>query len=72
MVVDESARYQTGSSREYPFAMEVAEAAGPCLETEQTYVGWWLRAIVDRGMAFDPDLRQLLNVYNGPLKRAER
>jgi hypothetical protein len=72
VVVDESARYQTGSSREYPFAMEVAEAAGPCLETEQTYVGWWLRAIVDRGMAFDPDLRQLLNVYNGPLKRAER
>ena len=52
--------------------MDVPEAAGPCLETEQTYVGWWLRAIVDRGMAFDPDLRQLLNVYNGPLKRAER
>lgn len=65
-VVDESPRYQTGSSREYPFAMDVSEAAGPCLETDQASVGWWLRATVERRMAFDPELQQLLNVYNGP------
>src|SRR3712207_3033615 len=43
--------------------MEVPGAAGPSLKTEQTYVGWWLRAVVDRGMAFDYELKQLLNVY---------
>jgi len=66
-VVDESTQIQTGSSREYAFAMDVPEAAGPCLETEQTYVGWWLRATMVRGMAFDPDLQQLLNVYDDSL-----
>ena len=69
-MVDESTQFQTGTSREYAFAMDVPEAAGPCLETEQTYVGWWLRATMVRGMAFDPDLQQLLNVYNGPTTTA--
>jgi hypothetical protein len=50
-VVDESPQLQMGLSREYTFAMEVPEAAGPSLKTEQTYVGWWLRAVVDRGLA---------------------
>lgn len=71
-VVDESPRYQRGLSREYAFAMEVPGAAGPSLKTEQTYVGWWLRAVVDRGLAFDYELKQLLNVYNGPAITAER
>ncbi len=71
-VIDESPRFQAGSSREYAFAMEVPEAAGPCLKTEQTYVGWWLRAVVDRGMAIDYELKQLLNVYNGPTATADR
>lgn len=70
-VVVERPRFQTGSSREYAFAMEVPEAAGPCLKTEQTYVGWWLRAVVDRGMAIDYELKQLLNVYNGPKVTAD-
>jgi SpoOM protein len=65
-VVDESPRFQMGLSRDYAFAMDVPGAAGPSLKTEQTYVGWWLRAVVDRGLAFDYDLKQLLNVYNGP------
>ena len=65
-VVDESPRFQTGLSREYAFAMDEPGAAGPSLKTEQTYVGWWLRAVVDRGLAFDYELKQLLNVYNGP------
>jgi hypothetical protein len=69
-VVDESPRYQTGSSREYPFAMDVPESAGPCLETDQTSVGWWLRATVERRMAFDPNLQLPLNVYNGPTTTA--
>jgi hypothetical protein len=70
-VVDESPQYQTGSSREYAFAMDVPEAAGPCLETEQTYVGWKLRAVMNRAMAFDPELLLWLNVYNGPTATAE-
>ena len=71
-VVDESPRYQTRASREYAFAMDVPGAAGPCLQTEQTYVAWRLKATMVRGMAFDPDLQQLLNVYNGPTTTAER
>jgi hypothetical protein len=70
-VVDESPRYQTGEIREYPFAMDVPEAAGPCLETDQTYVAWRLRAVLKRRMALDPDLQLMLNVYNGPKSRAE-
>lgn len=69
--VDESPRYLTGSIREYAFAMDVPEAAGPCLETAQTYVAWKLRAVVKRRMAFDPEAELLLNVYNGP-STAER
>jgi hypothetical protein len=68
--LDESPRYQTGSSREYAFAMDVPEAAGPCLETDLTSVGWWLRATVERRMAFDPNLQVPLNVYNGPTTTA--
>jgi hypothetical protein len=71
-VVDESPRYQTGSVREYAFAMDLPEAAGPCLETDQTYVAWRLRAVLERRMAFDPELQLLLNVYNGPTTTAER
>ena len=71
-VLDESPQFQTGLSREYAFAMEVPGAAGPSLKTEQTYVGWWLRAVVDRGLAFDYELKQLLNVYNGPTITAAR
>jgi hypothetical protein len=69
-VVDESPRYQTGSIREYAFAIDVPQAAGPCLETEQTYVGWTLKTVVDRAMAFNAELKQLLNVYNGPTTTA--
>jgi hypothetical protein len=65
-VVAESPLFQIGVSREYTFALDVPEATGPSLKTDQTYVGWWLRAVVDRGMAFDYELKQLLNVYNGP------
>ncbi len=65
-VLDESPRYQTGSSREYPFAMDVPESAGPCLETDLTSVGWWPRATVERRIAFDPNVQVALNVYNGP------
>ena len=63
-VVDESPRYQAGAIREYAFAIDVPETAGLCLETDQTYVAWRLRAVVKRRMAFDPEM--LLNVYNGP------
>jgi hypothetical protein len=65
-LVDESPRYQTGSLREYAFAMDVPGAAGPCLETDQTYIAWRLRAVPKRRMGFDPKLHLLLNVYNGP------
>ena len=71
-VEDESPQFRMGVSREYAFAVDVPEAAGPSLKTEQTYVGWWLRAVVDRGLAFDYELKQLLNVYNGPMITAER
>ena len=50
--------------------MDVPESAGPCLETDQTYVGWWLRATVEQGMAFDPNLQLLLNIYSGPTTMA--
>jgi hypothetical protein len=70
VVVDESPRYQTGAIREYAFAMDVPEAAGPCLQTDQTYVEWRLRAVVNRAMAFDSELQQQLNVYNGPTTTA--
>jgi hypothetical protein len=70
-VVDESLRYQTGSSREYDFAMDVPEGAGPCLETDLTYVSWTLRAVVNRRMAFDPEMQLWLNVYNGPTTTAK-
>lgn len=52
--------------------MNLPEAAGPFLETEQTYVAWRLKALVNRRMAFDPELQRLLNVYNGPKTPAER
>ena len=71
-VVDESPRFQMGLSREYAFAMDVPGAAGPSLKTEQTYVGWWLRAVVDRGLAFDYELKQPLNIYNGPAITSDR
>ncbi len=71
-VVDESPRYQTGSIREYAFAMDVPEAAGPCLETEQTYAAWRLRTVVKRRKAFDAEAQLLLNVHNGPTTTAER
>ena len=71
-VVDESSQFQVGLSREYAFAMDLPEVAGPSLKTEQTYVGWWLRAVVDRGLAFDYELKQLLNVYNGPTITSDR
>jgi hypothetical protein len=71
-VADESPQYQTGSIREYAFAMDVPEAAGPCLQTEQTYVGWTLKAVMDRALAFNSELQQQLNVYNGPTTTAER
>ena len=64
--MDESPRYQTGSVREYAFALDVPEAAGPCLETDQSYVAWRLRAVMKRRLAFDSELQLLLNVYNGP------
>jgi Arrestin (or S-antigen), C-terminal domain len=70
-VVDESPRYETGSVREYTFAMDVPGEAGPCLETDQTYVAWRLRAVAKRRMGFDPELQLLLNVYNGPTTTAE-
>lgn len=63
--VDECPQYQLGSIQEYPFALDMPEAAGPCLETNQTYVAWRLRAVVKRRMVFDPELHLLLNVYNG-------
>ena len=46
--------------------MDLPVAVGPCLETDQSYVAWMLRAVVKRRMAFDPELQLLLNVYNGP------
>jgi hypothetical protein len=52
--------------------MDVPESAGPCLETDLTSVGWWLRATVERRMAFDPNVQVALNVYNGPTTTAER
>jgi hypothetical protein len=58
------------SIREYAFAMDVPESAGPCLETDLTSVTWWLRATVERRMAFDPNLQVALNVYNGPTTTA--
>lgn len=64
--VDEGPHYQTGSVREYAFAMDAPGSAVPCLETDQTYVAWRLKATLKRRMAFDPDLQLLLNVYNGP------
>jgi hypothetical protein len=70
-VVDESPEYHTGSAREYAFAMAVPGTAGPCLETDQTYVAWTLRATLKRRMAFDPALKLLLNVYNGPTTKSE-
>jgi Arrestin (or S-antigen), C-terminal domain len=71
-VVEERPEYQAGSSREYPFAMDVPASAGPGLETDQTSVGWWLTATVERRMSFDPNLQLLLNVYNGPTTKAGR
>jgi hypothetical protein len=71
-LVEESPRYQTGSIKEYPFALDVPESAGPCLETDQTFVAWRLRATVERRMAFDPNLQLLLNIYNGPTTTPER
>ena len=70
-MVDERPRYQTGAIKDYAFALDVPESAGPCLETDQTYVAWRLSAVVKRRMAFDPELQLLLNVYNGP-STAER
>ena len=69
-VVDESPRYQAGSVREYAFAMNVPGEAGPCLETDQTYVAWRLKAVLRRRLGFDPELQLLLNVYNGPATTA--
>ncbi|HET7273326.1 MAG TPA: hypothetical protein VFI90_19825 [Rubrobacter sp.] len=57
--------------KEYSFAFDVPETAGPCLETDQTYVAWRLKAVLKRRMAFDPELQLLLNVYNGPKTTAE-
>ncbi|MDQ3911123.1 MAG: zinc-ribbon domain-containing protein [Actinomycetota bacterium] len=70
--VEEGPQYRAGMMREYPFSLEIPGASGPSLKTNQTYVGWWLRAVVDRNLAFDYELRQLLNVYNGPDIAAER
>jgi sporulation-control protein spo0M len=70
-VVDEHPMLQPGSNREYAFSLDVPEAAGPSLKTDQTYVGWWLRAVVDLSMALDYELNQLLNVYNGPTTTAD-
>jgi Arrestin (or S-antigen), C-terminal domain len=70
-VLEESPRYETGSSREYAFAMDVPEGAGPCLETDLTHVSWTLRAVVNRRMAFDPEMQLWLNVYNGPTTTAK-
>jgi hypothetical protein len=70
-VVEESPRYQTGSSREYPFVLDVPEAAGPCLQTAQTFVVWTLRAMMPRSMNFDLQLGLGLNVYNGLATTAE-
>lgn len=69
-MVDESPRYQAGSVREYAFAMNVPGEAGPCLETDQTYVAWRLKAVLRRRLGFDPELQLLLNVYNGPATSA--
>ncbi len=69
-MVEESPRYESGSVREYAFAIAMPASAGPCLETDQTYVAWRLRAVAKRRMGFDPKLQLLLNAYNGP-KTAE-
>ncbi len=71
-VVDESPRYQTGSIREYAFAMDVPETAGPGLQTDQTYADWRLRAVLKRRLGFDPEVQSFLNVYNGPTTTDER
>jgi hypothetical protein len=70
-VLEESPRYETGSSREYAFAMDVPEGAGPCLETDLTSVSWTLRAVVNRRMAYDPETQLWINVYNGPTMAAK-
>ncbi len=72
VAVEERAWFRSGTSREYPFALEVPPGAGPCLKTEQSSVGWWLRAVVDRELTLDYGLNVLLNVYNGPSPAALR
>ena len=64
----EELRFAPGTHQEeYGFGLAVPEMpACPCLETQQTRVDWWLRAVADRKRRPGSVLKQELNVYNGP------
>ena len=66
--VAESPRLQSGISQEYPFGVAVPRRASACpsSETEQTYVGWFIRGVIRRKLHRDYTLEQELNIYNGP------
>ncbi len=38
----------------------------PSSETARTYVGWFLRGVIDRGLRQSHTVEQELNVFGGP------
>jgi hypothetical protein len=65
-MVAESTRLRSGILQEYPFGIAVPQRASACpsSQTEHTYVGWFIRGVIDRKLHRDHTVEQELNIYN--------
>lgn len=61
------ARFHPRTSQGYAFDLVVPRNLScPSSETARTYVGWFLRGVINRGPRPDHAVEQELNVYGGP------
>jgi hypothetical protein len=60
-------RFHPRTSQGYAFGVVVPpDLSCPASETARTYVGWFLRGVLDRGPRPDHVVEQELNVFGGP------
>jgi hypothetical protein len=61
------ARFHPRTSQGYAFGVVVPrDLSCPSSETARTYVGWFLRGVIDRGLRQSHTVEQELNVFGGP------
>ncbi|HZU13079.1 MAG TPA: hypothetical protein VFB58_09590 [Chloroflexota bacterium] len=67
VVAAQDPQYLPGSSRQYPFTLDIPPDSCPSLITSLTSVQWQLRVVLSRAMQHDDQLAQPICVYRSPL-----